>query len=180
MKAIQLLQAGNIISRRKQRPHQELVFGMLVENIAFDKLVEVHWAGEDKVWHTLRAEYHSSDGTNREVWRAQATFDTSDGAALPGSGRGLLGQQRIAQLLFARRLRRAAGAERPAAQYRFRSDPACRATLLSDHDRRTPLPAAQAGIHSLDDGQLAQHASYARLLPEDALGQVAQEQQHPK
>jgi maltose 6'-phosphate phosphatase len=84
MKAIQLLQAGNIISRRKQRPHQELVFGMLVENIAFDKLVEVHWAGEDKVWHTLRAEYHSSDGTNREVWRAQATFDTSDGASLPG------------------------------------------------------------------------------------------------
>jgi hypothetical protein len=172
MKAIQLLQAENTISRRKQRLQQELVFAMLVENIAFDKLVEVHWAGEDKVWHTLRAEHHSSGDTNREVWRAQATFNPSDDASLPGdvefalprSGRGLLGQQRIAQLLFKRRLRRVAGAERPVAQCRFQSDLACRATLLSDHGRRTPLPAAQAGLHSLDDGQLAQHAGYALLL----------------
>src|SRR5208283_4586273 len=52
MKAIQLLQARNTISRYDQRVDQELVFVMLVENIGFDKLVEVHWAGEDKVWHT--------------------------------------------------------------------------------------------------------------------------------
>ena len=84
MKAIQLLQAGNTISRHKQQLHQELVFVMLVENIAVDKLVEVYWAGEDKVWHTLRAEYHSSSDTNREVWRAQATFSPSDDASLPG------------------------------------------------------------------------------------------------
>ena len=84
MKAIQLLQAKNTISRYDQRVDQELVFVMLVENIGFDKLVEVHWAGEDKVWHTLRAEYHSSGGTNREVWRAQATFSPSDEASLPG------------------------------------------------------------------------------------------------
>ena len=57
---------------------------MLVENIAFDKLVEAHWSGEDRVWHTLRAEYHSSDGANREVWRAQASFNLSDDASLPG------------------------------------------------------------------------------------------------
>ena len=110
MKAIQLLQARNTISRHKQRLCQELVFVMLVENIAFDKLVEAHWSGEDKVWHTLRAEYHSSEGANREVWRAQASFNPSDDASLPGDiefalryrvlGRGLLGQQRIAQLLF--------------------------------------------------------------------------------
>src|SRR5512143_2572659 len=84
MKAIQLLQAENTISRHKQQLHQKLVFVMLVENIAFDKRVEVHWAGEDKVWHTLPAEYHSSGGTNREVWRAQATFHPSDDASLPG------------------------------------------------------------------------------------------------
>src|SRR5271166_2809140 len=84
MKAIQLLEARNTISRREQRLHQELVFVMLVENIAFDKLVEAHWSGEDKVWHTLRAEYHSSAGANREVWRAQASFNPSDDASLPG------------------------------------------------------------------------------------------------
>jgi maltose 6'-phosphate phosphatase len=84
MKSIQFLQAENTISRHQQRLQQELVIVMLVEKIAFDKLVEVHWAGEDKVWHTLRAAYHSSAGTNREVWRAQATFDLSDDASLPG------------------------------------------------------------------------------------------------
>jgi maltose 6'-phosphate phosphatase len=84
MKAIRLLHARNTISRYDQRVDQELVFVMLVENIGFDKLVEVHWAGEDKAWHTLRAEYHGSGGTNREVWRAQATFTPSDEASLPG------------------------------------------------------------------------------------------------
>ena len=57
---------------------------MLIENLAPYKLVEVHWAGEDRVWHILRAEYHSSNGANREIWRAQATFNLSDDASLPG------------------------------------------------------------------------------------------------
>jgi maltose 6'-phosphate phosphatase len=57
---------------------------MLIEDLAPHKLVEVHWAGEDGVWHILRAEYHSSNGANREIWRAQATFNLSDDASLPG------------------------------------------------------------------------------------------------
>ena len=84
MKAVQLLQAVNTISRYKNQLQQELAFVMLIENRAYHKLVEVHWAGEDGVWHTLRADYHSSTGTNWEVWRAQATFDASDDASLPG------------------------------------------------------------------------------------------------
>jgi maltose 6'-phosphate phosphatase len=84
MKAVQLLQAKNIISRHKEQLQQKLVFVMLVKNTAFDKLVEVHWAGEDKVWHTLPAEYRYSGGTNREVWRAQATFNPSNDVSLPG------------------------------------------------------------------------------------------------
>lgn len=84
MEAIELLHARNTIARHRQRLQQELAFVMLVDNIAFDKLVEVHWAGEDKVWHTMRAEYQRSGGTNREVWRAQATFHPSEDASLPG------------------------------------------------------------------------------------------------
>ena len=84
MEAIQLLQAGNTISRRKQRLQQELAFSMLVENFGWDKLVEVHWAGEDRVWHTLPASYHGSAGNNREIWRASARFHPSDNASLPG------------------------------------------------------------------------------------------------
>ena len=57
MKPIQLLHATNVISRQKHRLQQDLAFVMLVENRAYDKLVEVRWAGEDKVWRTLQAEY---------------------------------------------------------------------------------------------------------------------------
>ena len=84
MKAIQLLQAKNTISRHKEQLQQKLVFVMLVKNTAFDKLVEVHWTGEDKIWHTLPAEYRYSGGTNREVWCAQTTFNLSNDASLPG------------------------------------------------------------------------------------------------
>ena len=84
MKAVQLLQAVNTISRSKYQLQQELVFVMLVENLDPNKLVEVHWAGEDKVWHSLPAEYLSSNGANQEIWRAQAIFTASDDASLPG------------------------------------------------------------------------------------------------
>ena len=84
MEAIQLLQARNTISRSKQRIEQELVFFMLVEHIAYDKLVEVYWAGEDGVWRTLPAAHHCSGGDNREIWSARATFGPSEEASLPG------------------------------------------------------------------------------------------------
>lgn len=84
MDAIQLLHARNTISRHKQRLQQELVFSMLVEHMAYDKLVEVHWAGEDGAWRTLRAEHQGSVGSNREVWSARATFHPSEDASLPG------------------------------------------------------------------------------------------------
>ena len=59
------------------------MFAVLVENIAFDKLVEVHWAGEDKVWHTLRAEYHSS---SEQSWSrlSEQLFASISGASCRG------------------------------------------------------------------------------------------------
>ena len=81
---IRLLRASNTISRPRQRLQQELVIYVLVENIAWDKLVEVHWAGEDGVWRTLRAEYDRPGGKNREIWCARATFNISEDATLPG------------------------------------------------------------------------------------------------
>ena len=84
MKAIRLLHAANTISRHRQRLLQELSFVLVVENLAYEKLVEVHWAGEDGVWHTLRAEHQGAGARNREIWRARATFSPSDDASLPG------------------------------------------------------------------------------------------------
>ncbi|MGE5446346.1 MAG: endonuclease/exonuclease/phosphatase family protein [Ignavibacteriales bacterium] len=84
MKPIQLLYVKNIISRHRGDAQQDLVFFMLVENLAYDKQVEVHWAGEDGVWRTLPAEYHSATGQSREIWYAQAKFYLSEETLLPG------------------------------------------------------------------------------------------------
>ncbi len=84
MKAVQLLQAVSIISRNNNQLQQELTFLMLVENTAFDKLVEVHWMGEDRIWRILRAEHRGAGGANREIWRAEAIFSASEETSLPG------------------------------------------------------------------------------------------------
>ena len=75
MKAVQLLQAVNTISRYKNQLQQELAFVMLIENLAPHRVVEVYWTGEGRGWHILRAEFLSSNGPNREIWRAQATLE---------------------------------------------------------------------------------------------------------
>jgi maltose 6'-phosphate phosphatase len=84
MKRIQFLQAANTISRYKQRLQQDLAFTMLVENVAYDKHVEVHWAGEDKIWHMLPAEHLASVDANRQIWSAQAGLIATEDASLPG------------------------------------------------------------------------------------------------
>ena len=84
MKLIQFLQATNVISRHRQCIQQDLTFAMVVENIAYDKTVEVQWAGEDKVWHTLRAEFLTACDANREIWCARTSVVASDHASLPG------------------------------------------------------------------------------------------------
>lgn len=84
METIQLLHARNTITRRTNRLEQQLVFTMLVGNLAWDKGVEVHWAGEDRVWHALQASYQGPAGGEREIWRAEATFHPSAEVSLPG------------------------------------------------------------------------------------------------
>jgi maltose 6'-phosphate phosphatase len=66
------------IARRKGVVQQELTFAMLVENQAYDKQVEVHWAGEDGRWQTLPAEHRYTTGQNQECWQAQATVQLAE------------------------------------------------------------------------------------------------------
>lgn len=84
MKPIQFLYATNIVSRRQGDAQQDLTFCMRVENLAYDKEVEVFWAGEDGVWRTLPALYQRTAGDNHEIWRAQARFQRADDGSLPG------------------------------------------------------------------------------------------------
>lgn len=85
MDKIKLLYVENSIHRQQNRVQQNLTFFMLVENVSYDKQVDVIWAGEDGVWQTLSAEYHSMLGGDKEYWHAQAVFSLTEEQSLPGN-----------------------------------------------------------------------------------------------
>ena len=85
MDKIKLLYARNMITRKTANPQQNLSFVALVENVSYAKNVEVSWAGEDGLWHTLPASYHSSAGREKEYWVARTSFALAPDKALPGN-----------------------------------------------------------------------------------------------
>lgn len=85
MDKITLLYVENIISRKQKRIQQSLTFFMRVENVSYDKQVDVIWSGENGVWQTLQAHYHSMQGGEREYWRAQAVVFLTEEQSLPGN-----------------------------------------------------------------------------------------------
>ena len=85
MNKIQLLYVKNIITRKKNVVQQQLYFFMILENIGYDKAVDVLWAGEDGEWHTLAAEFHSTHSDNKEYWSANVQFRLSANHSLPGN-----------------------------------------------------------------------------------------------
>lgn len=85
MDKIQLLYVQNVITRKKAGVRQVLSFFMRVENISHDKQVDVLWAGEDGIWQTLSASYHSRLEHGQEYWQAQIEFKLSAVKSLPGN-----------------------------------------------------------------------------------------------
>ncbi len=84
MAPIELLYAKNTIAPPGDTAQQELTFVLLVQNLAYDKRVEVVWAGEDGSWRTLHAEYAGPSGQNFEIWQARAAFPLATVESLPG------------------------------------------------------------------------------------------------
>jgi maltose 6'-phosphate phosphatase len=87
MDKIKLLCVENVITRQATVVHQRLSVAVLVANTAYHKSVDVKWAGEDGVWHTLRARYHSSVDREKEYWVARKTFTLISSKPLPGNVR---------------------------------------------------------------------------------------------
>ena len=85
MNKINLLYAKNVITRKASVPEQDLSFLVLVDDLAFDKSVDVAWAGEDGVWHTLTAAYHGKAGHNQEYWFARMAVAAATDQSLPGN-----------------------------------------------------------------------------------------------
>jgi maltose 6'-phosphate phosphatase len=85
MDKIQLLYVENVITRKKAGVRQALVFFMRVDGACHDKRVDVLWSGEDGVWQTLQAYFHSKLDHGQEYWEARATFQLSTLKSLPGN-----------------------------------------------------------------------------------------------
>ena len=85
MDKIQLLYVENVITRKKTGVRQTLSFFMLVANLSRDKRVDVVWAGEDGVWQTLPASYHSQIEHDKEYWQARIDFQLTPDKSLPGN-----------------------------------------------------------------------------------------------
>jgi maltose 6'-phosphate phosphatase len=85
MNEIQLQYVENVITRKKRGVHQHLTFFVIVENLSYHKQIDVLWAGEDGVWHTLPARFHSRLAPHRECWEAHAQFQLSVAQSLPGN-----------------------------------------------------------------------------------------------
>jgi maltose 6'-phosphate phosphatase len=85
MANIQLLYVENVVSRKKKTTQQKLSFLVRVENLGYNKQVEIVWAGEDGVWQTLAARFHGKRGQSQELWSAEFKQILTAKKALPGT-----------------------------------------------------------------------------------------------
>lgn len=85
MDNIQVLSVENLISHRRKSTVQKLSFVVWVDNIGYDKHVDVVWAGEDGVWQTLTAHFLFKRGGNQELWYAETRQTQTAKKLLPGT-----------------------------------------------------------------------------------------------
>jgi len=85
MGTVSLFYARNVISRQGPVVEQEVTVAVLVEHLAYDKRVDVVWAGEDGAWHTFPAAYQGRADQQRECWVARMTFALGGDRSLPGN-----------------------------------------------------------------------------------------------
>ncbi len=85
MDKIQLLYVENVITRKKPGVQQTLSFFMRVDSACYDKRIDVFWSGEDGVWQTLPASFHSKLEHDQEYWQAKINFKLTSVKSLPGN-----------------------------------------------------------------------------------------------
>ncbi len=85
MQPVQLLHVENIIDRKDYIPRQRLNFRVQVADFAYEKEVDILWAGEDEVWHVLPASYHSHITDELEIWFAYTDFALTYAKPIPGN-----------------------------------------------------------------------------------------------
>lgn len=58
---------------------------MMVDDVSYDKQVDVVWAGEDGQWQALSGQFHSKLGLDKEYWQAQIKVQLAKTKSLPGN-----------------------------------------------------------------------------------------------
>jgi maltose 6'-phosphate phosphatase len=81
---IKLIYAQSLISEKDGCFIQELEFAVVVKDLAFAKIIVIHWAGDDKMWHVLPACFSFRTGRGREQWTAKTGIQRSSAKGLPG------------------------------------------------------------------------------------------------
>ena len=85
MDTIKLLYVENVITRKKRGVQQILRFFMQIKNRSYDKQIDVLWVGEDGLWQTLPASFHSQVQPDQEYWQAQINYKLTATQSLPGN-----------------------------------------------------------------------------------------------
>ena len=85
MDKIQLLYVENIVTRTTQFQQQTLNFFMVIENLSYDKQVEVLWSGDDGNWQVLPVLFHSRIDHTKEYWQVSVKFSQTETTTLPGT-----------------------------------------------------------------------------------------------
>lgn len=84
MSHIQLLAVENSISRQSKTEQQKLAFWVRVDNLGYDKRVDLFWAGEIGGWQTAALHFYGMCGENQELWLAEIKRKRMANKALPG------------------------------------------------------------------------------------------------
>ena len=85
MEFIRFVYVKNVIARTVNGTFQELEFAVRVANLGFGKRVDIHWRGEDGVWHITPAEFRCGWPEGMEVWVAETAWPLKMDASIPGN-----------------------------------------------------------------------------------------------
>ncbi len=85
MPNIHLHYVENIISRNKKTPQQKIGFFVRLENLGFDKEVDILWSTGDGDWQAVTASYHCPWRETQELWFAEIRRSDTAKHGLPGT-----------------------------------------------------------------------------------------------
>ena len=85
MAEIELLTVENTRIAGKKADRQRLSWLIRVADLDYRKQVEVLWAGEDRLWHSVAARYQSRSGGGYEHWLAETICTETPDRPLPGT-----------------------------------------------------------------------------------------------